>query len=153
MEVFQFSSFTCDLLDLGKISWQVSRLLGPVFEIIMPLGPSSLKFLLPAIVLTALTALLLIWKTSDTPAIWRHWLRPTAIYLAGAFGIWALYLFQYIAYSGVWPTGLRYDFPGQLALPASLVISLIYAIAVLRSLRYSEVALMAGAIAGAGRRN
>jgi len=105
------------------------------------LGLASFEFLIPAVVLCLLTAAVLRRAKLQNTTPNDAWLKATSSYFLGVFGLWSLYLTQYIAYNGTWPTGDRYDFPGQLALPAFLIISLIYAIAVLQRVHHIESTL------------
>jgi hypothetical protein len=95
-------------------------------RLLAPLGGSAVKFLLPSLLLLAVTAALVRSSAVDRQAFWNAWARPAAIYFAGVVLLWSLYLSQYVAYDGQWPTGYRYDFPGALALPAFVVISVVF---------------------------
>lgn len=101
-------------------------------QIIAPLAPSLAIFVLPAFLLLAATAAFVHRRRSDSDDWGEGWLKPAVIYVVGVVGLWSLYLSQYIAYNGQWPTGYRYDFPGVFAAPALIVISVMFSVVVLR---------------------
>jgi hypothetical protein len=95
-------------------------------QIVTPLTASVVKFVVPALLLLALTATFARWRAPKAADFGDSWLKPALIYSAGVILLWSLYLSQYIGYNGQWPTGYRYDFPGLLAVPALVVISAIF---------------------------
>jgi len=113
-------------------------------QILAPLGDSALKFGVPALLVLGLTAGMARWLTRDGQALRKLWLGPAACYCAGVVVLWSLYLSQYIAYDGRWPTGIRYDFPGVFAFPAFVVISLILVTAIARHFTGLGVAIRLG---------
>ncbi|CAN7314503.1 hypothetical protein LJR220_002766 [Bradyrhizobium sp. LjRoot220] len=118
-------------------------------RILSPLGDSGLQFLLPALLLLGVTAGVVRWLSRDPRDFRNLWLGPAAVYCAGVALVWSLYLSQYIGYSGKWPTGYRYDFPGVFALPALVVISVAFATTVLRPFPWLNAAVRGCALAGA----
>jgi hypothetical protein len=101
-------------------------------KIIAPFAYSLGMFVLPAVVLLAVTAALICWRAPGRPSLRENWLEPAIVYGTGVVFLWSLYLSQHIGYNGQWPTGIRYDFPGVFAFPALAVISLMFLIAVSR---------------------
>jgi hypothetical protein len=118
-------------------------------QILEPFGGSTVKFLLPALLLLGVTAGLVRLATPDIKAFRKLWIKPAAIYLAGVVLLWSLYLSQYIAYNGQWPTGYRYDFPGVLALPALVVISVVFVTTVLQQYPRSNTAVRGSSVVAA----
>ena len=59
---------------------------------------------------------LLMWNPMPT-----KWIRATSIFVASSAALMSLYVFEIVAYNGEWPTTIRYDFPGQLCVPAIFV--------------------------------
>ncbi len=64
-------------------------------------------------------------------AMWQRpaqprWQRASLWFAVGVASIAALYVSQFVAYNGLWPSGGRYDFPGQLCLPAFWVAMTAY---------------------------
>ncbi len=98
-------------------------------QIIAPFASSLAMFVLPAIVLLAATAAIVHWRRPAGSGLGEIWLKPAAVYVAGVVWLWSLYLSQYIGYSGQWPTGIRYDFPGVFAAPALVIISIMFLVA------------------------
>jgi len=60
-------------------------------------------------------------------APWDKWLRASGWLLAVVAVVASLHASQFIAYNGQWPTRIRYDFPGQMCLPALWVAVVAYA--------------------------
>jgi hypothetical protein len=113
-------------------------------QLLAPLAASAFQFLLPALVLLGATAGLIALSTPDSRTFRTQWLKPATIYLAGVVLLWSLYLLQYVAYPGQWPTGYRYDFPGVLARPAFVAISVMFVAAALQFHAWLSAIVRAG---------
>lgn len=103
-----------------------------IAQLLAPLGGSALQFLLPAALLIGLSAVIIRWFARDGRELRDIWLKPAVSYSIVVFLLWSLYLLQFVAYGGHWPTGYRYDFPGVFAFPALVVASAVFVIAVSR---------------------
>jgi hypothetical protein len=115
-------------------------------HLLPPFAGSLIKFVLPSLVLIGLGAVLS--RAMAKGQNWHpRWQKLSAIYGIGVLILWSLYLSQYVAYDGQWPTGYRYDFPGQLALPGLVVISVMYVTELLKSVDLAPVAKVLTAIA------
>jgi hypothetical protein len=118
-------------------------------QIVAPFASSLEIFVLPAIVLVALAAGISRWRPPEGNDGSEDWLKPAIVYAAGVLWLWSLYLAQYIGYNGQWPTGYRYDFPGVIAAPALVVISIMFLVAVSRPYRLLNRTIRGVAMAAA----
>ncbi|WGD55344.1 hypothetical protein QA641_16585 [Bradyrhizobium sp. CB1650] len=118
-------------------------------QIVAPFASSLAMFVLPAIVLLAVTAAIARWRRPVGSSLGDSWLKPAITYIAGVVWLWSLYLSQYIGYNGQWPTGYRYDFPGVFAAPALVVISVMFLAAVTRPYPLASRAVRGAAMTAA----
>jgi hypothetical protein len=103
-----------------------------VAQLVTPLAASMVQFVVPALLLLAVTAAFARRQIPKATDFRDRWVKPALIYSAGVVLLWSLYLSQYVGYNGQWPTGYRYDFPGLLAAPAFFVISVMFVVALSR---------------------
>lgn len=54
----------------------------------------------------------------------KKYLSNVLIFYFGMFILVCLYLSQFFFYSGAWPTGMRYDFPGLLYIPCLVLLAI-----------------------------
>jgi hypothetical protein len=67
----------------------------------------------------------------------RVWtIEATAFGVVAACG--ALWLSQYVFYDGKWPAGMRYDFPGVLAVPLAIAAAAAFGLTLLRTLGWDR---------------